>query len=85
MQADVIHVMENGQIVEAGAHAELLAQEGRYAQAWRQQMQGLSSGALLSTLGGNLSGTQPVTAATLGLLKSRMDTCDTPQPSPAIR
>lgn len=38
MQADVIHVMERGQVVESGTHAELLALGGRYATSWRQQM-----------------------------------------------
>ena len=45
MQADVIHVMDAGQIVESGTHQELLALEGRYAQSWRAQMNGtVSSG-----------------------------------------
>jgi ATP-binding cassette subfamily B protein len=39
MQADMIHVMDEGQIVESGSHAELLAQAGLYAQSWRTQMQ----------------------------------------------
>jgi ATP-binding cassette subfamily B protein len=39
MYADRIHVMEEGQIVESGSHAELLALGGRYAQSWQDQMQ----------------------------------------------
>jgi ATP-binding cassette subfamily B protein len=38
MQADMIHVMERGRIVESGRHADLLAQCGLYAQSWRAQM-----------------------------------------------
>lgn len=38
MQADIIHVMVAGAIIESGSHAELLAHNGRYAQSWRQQM-----------------------------------------------
>jgi len=38
MQADIIHVMLEGQIVETGTHAELVALNGRYAQSWQQQM-----------------------------------------------
>ena len=39
MYADIIHVMENGSIVELGSHAELLELGGRYAQSWQDQMQ----------------------------------------------
>ena len=36
--ADIIHVMDGGQIVESGAHDELLALNGRYAESWNSQM-----------------------------------------------
>lgn len=38
MHADVIHVMDEGRVVESGSHGELLALDGRYAQSWRAQM-----------------------------------------------
>lgn len=40
MRADLIFVMDHGEIVESGTHAELLARNGLYAQAWRDQWQG---------------------------------------------
>lgn len=39
MAADVIHVMDKGRVVESGAHAELLALGGAYADSWTAQMQ----------------------------------------------
>lgn len=39
MQADIIHVMVHGRIVESGSHAELVALGGRYAESWQAQMQ----------------------------------------------
>ena len=39
MRADVIHVLDDGQIVESGTHAELLARRGRYAQSWSSQVE----------------------------------------------
>jgi ATP-binding cassette subfamily B protein len=38
MHADMIHVMENGQITESGTHDELVASGGHYAQSWQLQM-----------------------------------------------
>jgi ATP-binding cassette subfamily B protein len=38
MRADVIHVMQHGQVVESGTHNELLMAGGLYAQSWRAQM-----------------------------------------------
>ncbi len=38
MQADIIHVMDAGRVVESGSHADLVALGGRYAASWRLQM-----------------------------------------------
>jgi len=38
MRADVIHLMEEGELVESGTHYDLLASNGLYAQSWRDQM-----------------------------------------------
>jgi ATP-binding cassette, subfamily B, bacterial len=38
VQADIIHVMDNGRIIESGTHAELATNGGCYAQSWRMQM-----------------------------------------------
>ena len=40
LQADVIHVMDRGRIVESGSHEELLASQGRYEASWTRQMRG---------------------------------------------
>ena len=38
MCADIIHVMDAGQVVESGSHAQLLKIEGLYAQSWNEQI-----------------------------------------------
>ncbi|MEM7129176.1 MAG: ABC transporter ATP-binding protein [Chloroflexota bacterium] len=38
MQADIIHVMVEGKLIESGSHEELLTLEGHYADSWRKQM-----------------------------------------------
>src|SRR5438445_9425965 len=38
MRADMVHVMDGGQLVESGSHEDLLALGGTYAQSWREQM-----------------------------------------------
>ena len=38
MGADIIHVLQNGQIVETGCHDELLEKGGEYARSWRRQV-----------------------------------------------
>ena len=38
MRADIIHVMQNGTIVESGSHEELLDREGDYAKSWKRQV-----------------------------------------------
>ncbi|MBB3197164.1 ATP-binding cassette subfamily B protein [Roseateles terrae] len=40
VDAHEILVMEHGEIVERGTHAQLLAQQGRYAQMWSMQQDG---------------------------------------------
>lgn len=37
MRADIIHVMQDGRIVESGSHEELLCRNGLYAQSWKKQ------------------------------------------------
>ena len=40
VEAHEILVMDSGRIIERGTHAELLAQQGRYAQMWALQQNG---------------------------------------------
>jgi ATP-binding cassette subfamily B protein len=38
MHADVIHVMDNGRVVESGTHQQLVELGGAYARSWAAQM-----------------------------------------------
>jgi ATP-binding cassette subfamily B protein len=40
MQADIIHVMDEGRIVESGSHDELVELGGSYAASWKEQVRG---------------------------------------------
>jgi ATP-binding cassette subfamily B protein len=39
MRADIIHVIDDGKIIESGSHRELLDNDAFYAQSWKDQMQ----------------------------------------------
>jgi ATP-binding cassette subfamily B protein len=43
MQADVIHVMDEGRVVESGTHEALVERGGLYAQSWQAQMRSRSA------------------------------------------
>jgi ATP-binding cassette, subfamily B, bacterial len=43
MRADIIHVMDQGKIIESGTHQQLVARGGTYAQSWLAQTQAASS------------------------------------------
>jgi hypothetical protein len=38
MNADIIFVVANGQVVEQGSHEELVAKNGKYAELWSKQI-----------------------------------------------
>ena len=38
MRADIIYVMNEGQVIETGSHSELLKKNGLYAKSWWEQM-----------------------------------------------
>jgi ATP-binding cassette subfamily B protein len=39
MRADLIHLMDAGEVLESGTHPELVARNGLYAESWKLQMQ----------------------------------------------
>jgi ATP-binding cassette subfamily B protein len=40
MRANVIHILEEGRVVESGSHQELLQQRGRYFATWQRHVEG---------------------------------------------
>ena len=44
MRADIIHVMNDGHIVESGTHDELVSRGGRYAESWAVQTRQAAGG-----------------------------------------
>lgn len=44
MHADMIHVMQDGRIIESGTHEQLVALGGGYAHSWAQQMREVANG-----------------------------------------
>ncbi len=51
LHADRIHVLEKGEVVELGTHAELLERKGLYYAMWRQQIGERSKPAVAKALG----------------------------------
>ncbi len=43
MRADIIHVMDEGRLVESGTHEQLLDKDGLYSKSWRDQMSASST------------------------------------------
>jgi subfamily B ATP-binding cassette protein MsbA len=43
--ADLIHVLEDGRVVESGCHAELIERQGAYARLWSLQEPALARAA----------------------------------------
>jgi len=44
MHADIIHVMQGGEVTESGTHQELVAAGGHYAASWQRQLQEVQNG-----------------------------------------
>ena len=49
-QADAIHLLEHGQIIESGTHDELLSRDGPYAALWRLQTGESAESSTLTTV-----------------------------------
>jgi len=48
IDADEIIVLADGRIAERGSHAQLLAEDGRYAEMWRRQQEAAERGELVT-------------------------------------
>lgn len=68
MRADIIHVIDQGKIIESGTHRELLEQDGFYAASWKVQMQ---------TVEENQSSTERSVLVASGLISRKSEIVDT--------
>ncbi|KAL4420506.1 hypothetical protein ABPG75_010162 [Micractinium tetrahymenae] len=67
MDADVIIVLKEGQIVERGTHSELIDQGGLYAQLWQRQQEAAATGAS-SSASASRPASRPASSVTLSQL-----------------
>ena len=68
MRADIIHVIDQGKIIESGSHRELLERDGFYATSWKVQMQ---------TAKENQLPIEPSVLVNSGLLSQKSEIVDT--------
>ena len=68
MRADIIHVIDQGKIIESGTHRELLERDGFYAASWKVQMQ---------TAKENQPPTERPVLVNCGLLSQKSEIADT--------
>jgi len=41
MKADIIHLMDQGRVIESGTHESLMQLNGKYSQSWKQQIENI--------------------------------------------
>ncbi|NOT46200.1 MAG: ABC transporter ATP-binding protein [Acidobacteria bacterium] len=68
MRADIIHVIDQGRIIESGTHRELLERNGFYSASWKAQMR---------TAEENQTPTAPLAVVSNGWFSQKTETVDT--------